>query len=219
MKIISASANSGKGKVEIPVSFLPLNWDDTSPSVLKKCARLYCQIWQEPPWNETFWEEERVLVDMQNELSRTNAAGFIAVYFRALNHYEADYPEALGSGKAATQKLLMVAGFSWGYAVSRPELNEIAGNEQLAFLFQNANDRVFYIDELGVAKEQRGRGIGRELTSRLLRDAQAQGMKLATLRTDEQALAARRLYSSLGFKELPARDERHPERTYWILPQ
>lgn len=199
------------GEAEMPVTFLRLNWDPVSEEIRKKCARLYCQIWKEPPWNESFWEEAGVLADMQRELEKPCAEGFIAVYLRALYRYEYENCRTVSD-----ETLMMVAGFTWGYPVSQEELREIAGNNALDPLFCE-HSRVFYVDELGVNSEHRGRGIGKRLSHLLLKAAKTHGIKLAVLRTDDQAVAARRLYSSLGFSELTARDERYPERTYWVL--
>ena len=176
------------------VNFLRYRWDKIPECAIKECAGLYCQVWQEPPWNEHSWKANEVLADMRRELEKPGAEGFIAFYRPAI-----------------------VAGFTWGYPVSPKELRDIAGNEKLDFLFNNGENRVFYIDELGVASEYRRRGIGKKLSSLLIVAAKSQNLSVAILRTDEKAVAARNLYADIGFKELTARDERYPERTYWTM--
>ncbi len=159
---------------------------------LSRTAELYCQIWQEPPWNENFWTREGVMCDIQGELIKENAFGYVAV-----NHSQ-------------------VASFTWGYQVSKERMAEICGSNQLDMFFTN-HSKVFYIDELGTDKALRKHRLGRELSWRLLSTIESEGFSLALLRTDIQAFAARALYSKLGFKELSVLDEKHQDRSYWVL--
>lgn len=111
-----------------------------------------------------------------------------------------------------------VVGFTWGYEVDIPDVRRISGVHDWDAVFFTAKRlrKVFYIDDLGVASEWRGRGIARKLTERLLRKARERGMDVATLRTDKDAFPARSLYKGLGFYELPVQDAEHKNRTYWV---
>ena len=160
--------------------------------LVRRVAKLYCQIWQEPPWNEFFWTVERVIADLRKELALPNAVGFVC-----LNTIE-------------------TIGFSWGYGVNQKQLEEISGSNILDFLFEGQN-KVFYIDELGIEKSYRQKGLGRQLTSAVIQQAKLFGTNRITLRTETEALAARQLYSSLGFKDLNLHDVNYPNRTYWLL--
>jgi len=47
--------------------------------LLEKTARLYCEIWKEPPWNEYFWKQKEVLRDIQEQLKKEAAMLIVAV--------------------------------------------------------------------------------------------------------------------------------------------
>lgn len=168
-------------------SIIPVDACALTSSLADSWAQLYCKIWQEAPWFENFWKPEEVIQDFRSEMSRQDAAGYIAV----------DGDE--------------VVGFTHGYSVNKIELRAITGNDLLdPFVI----DRVFYVDELGVDLKYRGVGISRELTTHLLR---AVNISTVLLRTDKNALAARALYQKLGFRELSIHDSKYPDRTYWLL--
>lgn len=170
---------------------VPVTFDVEQEIWIKECAQLYCQLWQEPPWNEFYWTSEQVIQDMQRELAMPSAQCFMAMN-----------PEVIG--------------FTWGYSVDRETLREISQGDHLDRLF-SAQARVYYIDELGVSSSHRGKGIGKELTTHLTLYAQSQGHTIVTLRTDKQAMEARSVYAKLGFVELPVIDSRYPDRSYWFL--
>lgn len=161
--------------------------------ILTKCAELYCAIWKEEPWNEDFWTVPGVLEDMRIEFTKTKAEAFIA-----LNDDEE------------------VIGFTWGYSVSKEDLQEISGGNLLNNLFANG-ESLFYIDELGVSSVFRVKGIAKEISQILIRNVQRRNIDSIVLRTDVKAVAARILYEKLGFKELAVQDQKHPDRTYWFL--
>jgi ribosomal protein S18 acetylase RimI-like enzyme len=164
----------------------------TSKDILLQWAKLYCEIWKEEPWCEDCWKPEEVIVDLFQEMMRPGAKGFVTM---------SDHK--------------VVVGFTHGYLVNRAELEEIAGSSLLDNMFGH-NDSVFYIDELGVDRNYRGRGIAYKLTAILI--AEAGGYrKPIILRTDTKAHAARHLYTKLKFKELDVHDAQYPDRTYWIL--
>lgn len=176
---------------EINFNFIEENFPQR---ILRDVAKLYCNIFSEFPWDEN-WDEEEVLGGMKKELQKPFARMVIAV--------AAENDKAIG--------------FSWGYEVSESDLLEISGNSVLVdFIFRIPN-RVFYIDELGVAPSFRGKGIGKKISQILLEYAKKSGFSAIVLRTDIKAKAARVLYKELGFTELMQRDAVHQERSYWIL--
>jgi ribosomal protein S18 acetylase RimI-like enzyme len=158
---------------------------------LESLAKVYCEIWQEPPWNETHWTISGVVEDIQKYLGCPYSFGIKAMC--------ADN----------------VAGFTWGCRISFPELFELSGRRDLESLFVDGA-RVFYVAELGVNKAFRGQSLGRELSQRLISLATFSGMNRFVLRTDELADPAKGLYRSLGFRESEVRDATHPTRIYWV---
>jgi ribosomal protein S18 acetylase RimI-like enzyme len=166
--------------------------DVKNQNLLNKCAQLYCEIWKEPPWNEA-WKFKEVKNDIKNEMKRLNANGFLVI---------TDSAE--------------VVGFTWGYEVSKENLRKVSNINTLDFLFRDGK-RVFYIDELGVDSFYRRKGIGEYLSRYLILTAQESGIRYFSLRTDTKAIAAKGLYSKLGFNDLHIKDAKHSQRTYWFL--
>jgi len=162
-------------------------------NLAEKCAKLYCQIWKEPPWCENFWKPEKVLSNLKEEVTKQSALCLMA-----------------------TLPSQEVIGFSWGYEVSGNDLVKISGQDQLSQALNGSNG-AFYISELGVDAKKRQKGIGRQLTQKLLQHASDCGYGKIILRTDIRAVPARALYASLGFNELPAKDAVHQSRSYWLL--
>ncbi len=157
--------------------------------LIQQCVKLYCKIWEEPPWEEK-WDGKKVLKDIENELREPNAKMLLA----------------LKDGQ--------VVGFTWGYFVDRSKLRKISGNWNLDFIFDK-NEKIYYIDELGVDSLYRKRGIGKMLTDALLLAIPPETNKLI-LRTDKEADSARQLYEKLHFIELEVLDEEHHSRSYWL---
>jgi ribosomal protein S18 acetylase RimI-like enzyme len=155
--------------------------------LLKSWASLYCQVWQEPPWNENFWQPDQVVEDFKREMSNPDAEAFLVV------------------------REGMVIGFTQGYSVSQAELREIAGNSLLDFLFVG-KERVYYVDELAVEASCRGKRLSLQLSRALIDQIGIRGIDYVVL-----ALAARHVYCELGFQELPVHDAKYPSRTYWGL--
>ncbi|MCG2690263.1 GNAT family N-acetyltransferase [Candidatus Parcubacteria bacterium] len=177
---------------------------------MKGLAELYCQVWQEPPWNEDFWKPNEVIVDIREALKKPCAMGYIVM----ASAYVTPPIWGGGSGTPPTEKQY-VAGFTLGYEVTKEEMVEISGHQQLNNLFNGT--RVFYIDELAIAKNHRQKGLATEISWRLLRFAESQGIGVVVLRTNKKAKAARALYQKLGFKELAIVDAVYQDRTYWAL--
>ena len=174
------------------VSIERVDMNVISPEILGQWANCYCEIWKEPPWNEDFWLPESVIADLRKEMENPDATAFLAMD----NGY--------------------VVGFTHGYSVDKDELRVIAGNGLLDSVF-DGDSRVFYVDELGVAKNHRGRRISSALTASLIGVAQNAGITAIVLRTDTQARVARHVYERSGFVDLGIRDAAHADRTYWLL--
>ena len=170
----------------------------------EQCANLYCRIWKEPPWCEDFWIPDQVEKTLRQELLRPDAGCVLALI------------EYITGCRAEPPDPICTIGFTWGYSVDRQELAEIAGGNQLDFITEST-PRVFYIDELGVDPDNRLKGVGRKLTTKLIIHAQKCGHRRIALRTDLRAIPARVLYRHLGFTELDVKDSRHENRTYWLL--
>ncbi|MEK9185131.1 MAG: GNAT family N-acetyltransferase [Patescibacteria group bacterium] len=174
------------------ISIVEVQMRTIASNMLKQWAGLYCELWKEPPWNEDFWQPESVAEDFRKEMNNTHALAFLAI------HEE------------------RVVGFTHGYSVSKDELRLISGNDLLDELFVEC-ERIYYVDELGVAINYRGKNIATRLTQALIQGSIKNGISSVTLRTDTQAVAARHVYEKLGFREFEIHDAAHPTRTYWFL--
>ena len=175
-----------------PTDLVLIKLSELSEDRLRECAKLYCQIWREPPWNEDFWTEEGVLGDIRETLQKSLSRAFVAIFDGT------------------------IVGFTWGYGVSKRDLQNISGGDELDVVFET-HQKVFYISELGVALQSRKYGVGKKLTKRLINIAKNSGFSAITLRTDINATPAIELYKSLGFEETSATDEKNQTRTYWLL--
>ncbi|MDD3498628.1 MAG: GNAT family N-acetyltransferase [Candidatus Moranbacteria bacterium] len=160
--------------------------------LIKDIARLYCEIWKEPPWNEYFWKADNVFQDISSHMKEPRAIILAAFYRNKL------------------------AGFSWGKCVGEKELETISSGADLGFIFSD-NPRAYYISELAVDMRMRQRRIGSNLAAELIREARKEGFAIFCLRTDSDATAAQRVYSGLGFINLGISDGKYPERKYWLL--
>ena len=175
------------------ISIVRVDIGNMQAGIVEQWTELYCEIWKEPPWNEDFWKPTEVWQEIYREITdNRHGEAFLALNGRK------------------------VVGFTHGYSVSCQGMREVAGSDLLDGLFEHT-ERVYYIDELGVAKECRGRHISTDLTRSLIQAAQNHSLACVTLRTDTQAIAARHLYQKLGFTELAVCDAKYPDRTYWIL--
>ena len=177
--------------------------------VFESWAQLYCEIWKEPPWNEEFWNAKSVKMDFVSELSRLHGEAFLAIDNCTLSFENPD-------GIVFSRPGQKTVGFTHGYSVSCYEMRMIAGSGILNFLFKK-DQRVYYIDELGVAKDYRGQHISLMLTKLMLQTISSHGIKTVALKTDKDAAVARSLYMKLGFKEVVGIDAKYPNRTYWVL--
>lgn len=161
---------------------------------IEKISAVYCQIWQEPPWNEYFWIPAQVVKEIRRELRKKNASCFIAVRL--------DNNQAIG--------------FTWGYQINKKASRIISSGNQLDKFFES-NESVFYVDELAINSQYRKRGIGGSLSAVLVKDLIDKGAKTILLRTDINAEPAKRLYQGLGFADSGITDGKHKARNYWCL--
>ena len=173
---------------------------------LEKLAELYCEIWQEPPWNETFWEPERVVIDIKQKLEFKNFCGLITT---------ACDPSLWNTGKESRYIIKKFVCFSYGYEVTADELFQISGHRQMDYIFESGT--VFYLADLATRKDYRQKGLAKKISLKLLRFAENKKLSQVVLRTEIQATAARNLYRKLGFKELGIFDAKHKTRSYWAL--
>ncbi len=67
-----------------------------------------------------------------------------------------------------------------------------------------------------VRPTHRGRGVARRLAERLLEESTLAGYRIVRLDTLDRMLAARALYRSLGFVEIPAYNEHSVAGTVWM---
>jgi ribosomal protein S18 acetylase RimI-like enzyme len=167
---------------------------EISKEELDMLANLYCEIWKEPPWNEYFWKPEAVLADLTTQLAKTGAVAYCAI----------------DDSNKQNKKMI---GFLWGYQVTINELREISGSDKLDFIFAG-EQKVFYMDEIGIAQPYRKKYFAKELTIRMLNDAKSYGASAAILRTDKDAYTVHHLNEGLGFKNLQIYDANYPTRTY-----
>ena len=174
------------------MKIISLVFNGAGSILIENCAKLYCEVWKESPWNEDFWVASEVLKDISRELSKRNAVGLLAID---------DQDDVIG--------------FTWGYSVSEADMRKISGGNDFSHIV-NVNGGAFYIDELGVDSGNRGVGIGMALSQRLIVEVEKRGVSSIFLRTDEKAVAAKALYQKLGFRELPVRDKKYHGRTYWV---
>ncbi|MBM4177497.1 GNAT family N-acetyltransferase, partial [Candidatus Gribaldobacteria bacterium] len=159
---------------------------EAESSFVKGLAELYCQVWQEPPWNENFWKPSEVMADIKKALNKPCAIGYAVVISESL-----PYSGGIIWMAGPSVQKESVIGFTLGYEVSKEEMAEISGHKQLDVLFNGA--RVFYIDELAIAKKHRQKGLATEISWWLLRFVESQGIGVVVLRTDIKAKAARAL--------------------------
>lgn len=165
---------------------------DVNDELIDEIARLYCEIWKEPPWNEDFWKAENVSKEICDHLLSPHAVIVVALEKKR------------------------VVGFSWGKSVGKQGLGEISSGANLNYIF-GSQARVFYVNELAVDKEMRNRNIGSLLAKFLVELANKNGFEKICLRTDQEAIAAQRVYSKIGFRDLAIEDGKHSNRTYWLL--
>ena len=165
---------------------------NTRKAIASMC-QLYCRIWAEEPWNEPDWKETVVKKDFLDQLKKRGAIAFLATQIENST----------------------TIGFSWGYKVSPDDLEKISGNKKFYDILENKGP-AFYIDELGVEKEHRKNGIGYMLSNLIIESAKEEGSRVITLRTDQKAIPAKKLYQNIGFEELSIVDTIYNNRTYWL---
>lgn len=78
--------------------------------------------------------------------------------------------------------------------------------------WRRTDDCTAEIKRMYVRREARGQGLGRRLLLALERDAAAAGIRFMLLETGRDNLAAQQLYSTAGYRPIPAyRPGRNPE--------
>ncbi len=155
---------------------------------LLSAAKLYCEIWQEEPWNEE-WTIERASDKLTKILSREGSL----LIFAMINDE--------------------VCGFVGGKPTTTEELDERTKKSLADTL--NPNE-IFSIAEIGVGNTQRGQGLGKKLLGGMIERVSPDNDVRVVLHTDIKAESAKRLYASLGFRDTAITDSKVPTHTYWI---
>ncbi len=159
-------------------------------SLITSLAHVYPEPWKEEPWNEFFTFQEAEKI-ISEAFNRRGFSGFVV------------------------QDNDKIIGFTWGYLMSSREFSDHSGQNEENVI----SDDIFYLAELGVLKDFRGRKIGFELSKKLAEKA----TNPVILRTDSCAQSAISLYKKLGFTPLltlsgeQVVDANHQSRLYWWL--
>lgn len=163
--------------------------------IMEEVAELYCEVFKEPPWNEGLKSKE-VMETMREQFGRPGVI--------ALAHLESD----------------KVISFAWMYRIFKSDLDGgTRYSPELGFLFEDQK-RVFYLQEIGVKKKKRQRGIGEKLIRELLARGKGNGngASVVVLSTNSKARSIVLLISKIGFQSSEiVRPPKELERTYWIL--
>ncbi len=160
--------------------------------LLMNCAKEYCTIWREPPWNEDFWKEDEVYKTMIEEIKKP--LGECILY----------YQEETGK----------VMAFTWGYQIDEISAKNIFDSDDVVNFI--ANKKAFYIDELGVGSNFRKQGIALKISFEIMKDIINDKFDMIFLRTDLDALPAVNLYKKLGLEDSKIRDPKYPNRSYFF---
>jgi len=168
------------------------------PHLRREVAELYSEIFKEKPWKENFQPEE-VMILMGEQFDGSRPVITLASVEYRFKHRK-------------------VVGFTWMYEIFEDDLKEgTRYSPELKFLFKGQK-KVFYFQEVGTRKEYRRRGIGERLARKLLKKGKRQGASFVVLSTNTKAMAAKSMFSKVGFKDSGiVRSPKELNRTYWIL--
>jgi mycothiol synthase len=98
-----------------------------------------------------------------------------------------------------------------GRSLFAPELSTVAGDSAGVALCERWEDGQGYVAYLAVAREWRGRGLGRALLATSLVKMRAAGLPRASLSVNARNESATRLYESVGMR-VAARSDRYEKR-------
>ena len=176
---------------ECMVEMAPLRSLKEVSGLIQGVIELYIGIFKEKPWEENLILEE-VLETFNEEFGRPKFCGIALV----------DQEEVIG--------------FVWMYEVFKGDLQEgTRFSPELISLFEPGH-RIFYLQQLGVKAIKRRQGIGEKLTRKILEEAKNHGGYTVILSTNQEAAAAKELFSKVGFKNLGiTRPPSALNRTYW----
>ncbi|MEI8143613.1 MAG: GNAT family N-acetyltransferase [Candidatus Berkelbacteria bacterium] len=155
--------------------------------LLAELGTLYMGVWSAPPWCEQW--------------SHFNACAEITAL--------AEKMEAMIFAAVASEKVI---GFCASYEMTAGEL---AKKTSLSLCLPAG--RILYLAEMLVGAENRGQGVGVSLTLATITAAKTAGYGSVVLRTDIDAIPARKLYAKMGFCDTGISDVDHSTRTYWVL--
>ncbi|MCW1296075.1 MAG: GNAT family N-acetyltransferase [Candidatus Parvarchaeota archaeon] len=213
---------------------------------IRELARCYIEIWRDEPWNEDrkcptcdegknnfgrnfrntfcpvdgtrlvpYWTIRRVLKDLSKELNKKDATCLIAETTgkRIYRYFD---NRALCTKKSGIKKVDKdtIIGFTWGYGIDKEEIFRLTKSVELLDLLEN--ERVAYIDEIGVLNDFRALGIGEELCNSLIWKFNKKRYNSILTRTNPRAEAAISLFKKLGFKDTSIKDPVYNERIYLL---
>jgi GNAT superfamily N-acetyltransferase len=154
--------------------------------IIREISLIYPVIWREPPWHEDFWTAKDA-INKINELFGKDSYLLIAALIKE-----------------------RLVGFSWGSVVNGKDISEIIGRHfPLEKIF-------FFINELAVVPDFRGKKVGQRLLERIMRLSARENISGWCLRTEKKALEARHVYIKAGFRDLKIKDKLAKSSTFFI---
>ncbi|MBL8887250.1 MAG: GNAT family N-acetyltransferase [Phycisphaerales bacterium] len=114
-------------------------------------------------------------------------------------------------GKYATPQGCILLAMDGDHAIGCIALRPIA-----AAAHDKPGERICEMKRLYAKPEARGRGVGRLLCEELIRFAKAAGYTLMKLDTEPELAAACKLYSSLGFVDIPRYNDDPKAETIYL---
>ena len=133
-------------------------------------------------------------IDIATPVDIPRLSGLLSILFSQEEEFSPD-PEAQAGGLA-----LIVGNPAAGTILVAREGDQVLGMVNLLFTVSTAlGTKVALLDDLVVAPERRGAGIGTRLLKHAIAFAREQECKRITLNTDRSNLSARRFYEKHGF--------------------
>lgn len=188
------------------------------PSTLAQLAKLYCEIWmydenfkeyRQCPncrayFSETEVEVRKILSCDGAKISKPHDPTELDLAWKPEDvalEILADSAQPNFRGYLTLELDGTVIGFSWGKATNISKIRETWGEGIAIQLVQiNPTSDVCYYDELGIDRNHRGFGLGKELARKLTSWMRIKYPdNLALLRTHKDA-KARSIYEDLGYK-------------------
>ena len=159
----------------------------------EEAAKLYCPVFKGSPWNEHFTVPQ-VMAIMNEQFKRNNIIALATILDGAL------------------------VGFAWMYQIFKNDLKRgTRFSPKLKDFFENQN-KVFYLQEVGVKEEFRRQHIGERLIQEIIKRGKEKGGELVILSTNCEAKAITAMIQKIGFKNTGiTRPPKKLGRSYWML--